>query len=692
MLPLVVAICVIGLLIIYGVFLLVTGRGEFGRFVLALALWSVAIVAGSDAMAMLMPERFLGWKQVGLVAEAFLPPLWLLASLTFYRRAGIRNVSWLLKLLLALSPAFLLAVMLWPARFFFYSPDFAVEHVLFLGPVAAIFYSGLTVYMTVALMQLERTFVALPRWDRWRSKFELLGIGAVIAVLLLYYSQAFLYRTLNMNLILAREPAIGVAVLLMVYSRLRRGAADRIAVSRDMAFRSVVVLAVGLYLVGVGLLGEGLRYLGESFQGVLFALIAFLCVLAGVAALLSETLRHRVKVFLLKHFYAQKYDYRSQWLNFTQRLAAVRGEDDLYQALLAFFSEAFAARGAALFWRDGRALRPVARYDMAPVETVLVDENELVRYLEETERVFNVAETGPTVKKIHEDNEDFFRERGISFVVPLFFEGKLEGCLALGDLIHPGDELTYEDYDLMKLLAHQGAAAIAGLQLSAQLAKERELAAVGQVSTFVMHDLKNLVSSLSLLVDNAAHYLNDPEFQKDLLATLGGTVGKMKELMARLRNLEEKEALKLEQADLRALAVVGVQAAAASAVEVLGASVVTRVDPEEIKKVVVNLVLNAVEASSGQEPVKVEVGSNSEAFIRVTDCGCGITEEFIRQRLFRPFETTKARGFGIGLYHCKKIVEAHGGRIEVKSSQGAGTEFTVWLPLDGATLNGDAAA
>jgi hypothetical protein len=190
------------------------------------------------------------------------------------------------------------------------------------------------------------------------------------------------------------------------------------------------------------------------------------------------------------------------------------------------------------------------------------------------------------------------------------------------------------------------------------------------------------VSNLALVVENARNYMDDPAFQKDMLETLDNTVAKMKGLIARLRNLEEKAELKLEECDLAELVAESAEGLPKKSITLTGGPVLCAVDRVEMGKVVLNLVLNAIDATAGEGPVHLDVGADGMAFIRCRDQGCGMAEEFLRERLFKPFETTKPKGFGIGLYQCRQIVEAHGGRIEVRSAPEQGSEFTVYLPLD----------
>jgi signal transduction histidine kinase len=174
--------------------------------------------------------------------------------------------------------------------------------------------------------------------------------------------------------------------------------------------------------------------------------------------------------------------------------------------------------------------------------------------------------------------------------------------------------------------------------------------------------------------------MEEPEFQKDLLESLDSTVSKMNNLISRLKHLPEKLSLQLAPVDLLQLARETVTIVKKGDLQVSGEPVIAEVDREEIQKVALNLMLNAIEASEVGNPVTVEVGMAESPYLRVKDQGSGIPEDFLRNSLFVPFKSTKKRGLGIGLYQCKKIVEAHGGKIDVISQVDRGSEFTVWLP------------
>jgi putative PEP-CTERM system histidine kinase len=242
----------------------------------------------------------------------------------------------------------------------------------------------------------------------------------------------------------------------------------------------------------------------------------------------------------------------------------------------------------------------------------------------------------------------------------------------------------------MKTLGRQAVLSLTNYRLSEELAESRELAAMAKVSSFVIHDLKNLVYSFSLMVDNAERYIGEPAFQRDLVDSLRNTVVTMDSLIAKLKAFPGKLELHTSPADVDRIA--GEAVAEARRVkpethivaELQPARAV--VDAVELRRVVFNLLLNACEASEAGGSVRVATGAvNGEATVLVADQGRGMSESFLKNDLFRPFRTTKEKGLGIGLYQCRQVVERHGGTIDVTSEEGRGTTFTVTLPGEGAS-------
>jgi putative PEP-CTERM system histidine kinase len=580
--------------------------------------------------------------------------------------------------LVAFSSLFCMLPAILPLDFFFYLPDFPNERLLFLGTTGFSFYIGIMVALVFSLVNLEITLANASTDAIWKIKFDIIGLGAILAVLIFYYSQAILYRTLNMNFLPLRSFLYIVAAVMMAYSRLFRRGEVRIRVSRHVAYKSVVLLAVGLYFVLLGLMGEGMKYIGTSFSRTVTISLAFLIGIVLLIMFLSERVKREVKVVLHKNFYQHKHDYRTQWLCFTEQLSTSRSGDELLRRILSAYCDIFGFNGAALFLYEGGCggYCMTAFHNIEQMEDIIPKDNSIISFMKSKAWVISVRDENPGILAAE---LTYFRKKGLSYVIPLFAADRLEGFIALGRPIKANENYIYEDYDLMKTIARQASLAIMHKRLSDQASQARELEAIGNVAAFVMHDLKNLVSNLSLIVENAARYIKNPDFQQDMLASLANTANKMQRLIGKLKNLREGDVSSLRPVNLLKLLEKTAQMVSGSRIMVSGLPVTAVVDENEIQKVVINLLMNGIEASGPEEPILMEAGSESAPFIRISDSGCGMSAHYIRTELFKPFRTTKKKGFGIGLYQCRKIVEAHGGRIEVSSTEGCGSIFTVWL-------------
>lgn len=677
----IISITAISFAVLYPLYSLCKRERTLTDYVLFAALICTAALELFDLLAIIQQEKILFWKQLALIAEGCLPPTWLLFTLIFSRQDEIRSISLIQRILLAFSGLFVIALIFLPSDSLFYSPDFKLERVLFLGDSGFIFYIALMVYMIIALKNLEITLANASRSTRGKIKFEVLGAGSMLVSLIFYYSQGFLYRTINMNLIPVRTVALLLAVILIAYSQLRRSDGAKIQVSRKLAYKSLVLLAVGLYLIVLGLAGEGMRYFGESFQRSLGIALALAAGIGFISVLLSERAKRKIKDFLNRNFYQDKYDYRVQWLEFTDRLSSARSGDELLTDILSGYCETFGMGCGALYLsdkaQDGFSI--AAKLEMEPQHVSVNCKDPFIEYILGSKQVVNMRQIAPELEL---GKDAFWADGDLSFAIPLFLNDSMHGFILLARPLNSSETYSSEDYDLMKTLAHQTSSAISNLRLADQLAQAKEMEVLGKISAFVVHDLKNLVYTLSLILDNARDYITEPEFQQDMLASLGNTVGKMKTLISKLKYLPEKSGLQKEHMDL--LQLIKETAALITGVEVKvdGISIIALIDRDEMQKVALNLLVNAVDATDGKGPVEVSVGGHKQAFFRVTDGGCGIPEEFVRRHLFTPFHSTKKSGLGIGLYQCRQIVEAHNGKIEAESKEGYGSSFTVWLPLE----------
>jgi hypothetical protein len=508
------------------------------------------------------------------------------------------------------------------------------------------------------LVGFEAALRASRREARWRVKYLLLGLGGIFLVRFYFLSQETLFNIVMAPFVTtaAATVVLGNVAVAVALTRGRIGAG--LTVSREMVYRSSVVVVLGLYLLAVGILAWVLGDLGRNEQIFWGSIAIFATALALAATLLSERVRFRVRRFVATNFYRSKYDYRVQWVNLTKRLGSRVAVDELAPELLDAVVETVGATHGVLYLldpRDGR-YHPVAAIRTAgPVEPL----------------------DGPAALEP--------RRGDGALSVPLRWRDEPVGLLAVGPE-RTGREYDFEDREFLATVAEQAAGTIVTARLAESLAQSREFEAFHKVTSFVVHDLKNTITSLSLLSDNALKNFDDAEFQRDAIKTLSRTVERMRALLDRLRTGPEAGGQRLEPTDLATVAAEGIDLVAGrtrgTLVKELGPAGPIRADREALARVAQNLLANALDAVGSDGVVTVKTYTDGRAAVlSVSDTGCGMPEEFVRKGLFTPFRSTKKGGWGIGLYQCRAIVEAHRGTIEVVSKEGEGTTFWVRLPL-----------
>ncbi len=668
---------------LYATFSLALRERSRSTTLIALALLVMAVIEALDAMSLAIPQHAVMLRGAAMAGEGLMSPLWFLAGLGFARGKAKRSGG---SSLLAAAFATLAAVplILGPERLF--SLRLAGGHLVLMQLPAVVFYAALTLCMLMTLIQFEATLLASTHVDRWRIKFTVLGCGVALVASLLFYSQAFLLGHLNFALAPVRSLGLACGILIVAYSHAERGGGVRVSVSPQMAYKSVVLFAFGAYLIAFGLLSAGRQVLDDSLQASFILALAMLCGLGLLVLVLSESLRRRIRDFIQRHFYEDKYDYRSQWMLVARRLAAANNPRELHAAILLSFCEVFGLRSAVLYLKD------LTQGDFFPAENI---ENQgCLATLQAKDALVRSLASRAWPRDLSRESLGAPGEMpGLRFAVPLTAHGEMVGIVFLGPAIIEHESYDQEDFELMVSMANHASSAIQSLRLAEALAQSREMELLGRVSAFIVHDLKNLVHTLSLLTDNAREYIDNRDFQEDMLDSLDRTISRMKILISKLKDIPEDIHMWKQPTDILALA----EDAAAMAgvpVAISGERMVLPLDREEMHKVVLNLLLNAAEAAKGKVPVEIEVrgGPGGEALLTVRDRGCGMDEEFIRTRLFKPFQTTKRKGLGIGLYHSRHIVQAHGGGIEVRSAPGAGSEFIVRLPGAAAPATPELAA
>lgn len=653
----------------------------------ALGMLCIGLIEFGDYMSLGEIQRDLLYKRITLIGESLLPLFWLIFSLT-YSRKNYKEISifWKLALLISITP--LILVVSLPVGYFFNLPYSEIEGIITLDKIGYYFYLIILIYSVLIMANLEETLRSSSGGIRWRIKFMILGCGGIMFSIIYYYSHALLYKVIDMTLVPVREVLVMVSILLIAISLFRQTfQKEEIFISRNIFYKSFTLLAVGTYLLGLGIFGAGIKYIDKNLGKYTSVIFLFLSSIVLISFILSERLRRRVKVFIDKNFYKDKYDYRTQWLNFTQKISSTKTFDELLSAILETFASAMGATSKSI-WLYNKSLDEFIRavpHGIVNRQISLKGNSSLISFFKEKGWIFNVKDEG--YEKIIDENREFFETTRAMLVIPLLNNGDIVGFVELGGFLS-NDTYTYEDYDFLKTLAKQTTFAIMKEKLEEELLEAREMEAVGRISSFVIHDIKNMVSAISMSVENARDNINDPEFQKDMIKTLTRTADKMKGIIKKLSDMSRSKEIVLEETNLVSLIEETVKPFCNGKtnlrIECLEKEILCRIDVEEIKKVIENLLMNAVDASEGNiANIRINIQRNNGIVcVTVKDDGCGMSPEYIEKYLFKPFYTTKKKGMGVGLYQCKNIVEIHGGSIKVQSTQDVGTEVIVCLPLN----------
>lgn len=617
------------------------------------------------------PDWLPGSMHTLLVSQALLGPAWLLFSLAYGRIFSWRPLGSLNKFLLLLSVVPLFFLLILPPESFYYQTDFSLEPILFLEQRAFFFYLHLVLVLLLAVGNLESTLRSSQHSDRWRIKLALVGAGACIVAPALFYSQGLVHRFLDLDYLPLRSLGLLLGAGLLLFAEWRRGS-GKVILPRRIAFRSVAVIMAGLYLLGLGLTREASRFFGRSVDSQVVIACLLVLGLGALLLLLSHSLRRKFSIWLQRNLYGEKYDYRGQWIEFSERLARARDTESLIRAVLLGLCDTFGFVGALFLSRNnGDPAQPAQAvyYEIRAMDPEdLAPENLLP--------LLHLPPVPVPASRAPAALVPYLEKAGAALLLPIHAADGPEGVIVMCRPINGKEGYDNEDSELMEAMGRQIGLCVRSFRLGDELVVAREMEALGRLGAFVLHDLKNQVYALSLLMDNARRLIAQPEFQKDMLETLGNTVANMKILITQLNELPRESNLRLEKVDLHDLTRRACGQVPGANLVFGGGHLTVTADAEQMSKVVTNLCLNAVEAG-GDKPIRVEIAREEVPVLRITDQGGGIAEKILRKGLFTPFNSTKERGMGIGLYHSRKIMEAHGGTILVENTPGQGCTFVV---------------
>jgi len=540
----------------------------------------------------------------------------------------------------------------------------------------------------MGLVLIEQLYRNSPPDSRHRLKILVLALGGLFAYDLFLYSQAMLFGTIDVTTWLARG-IVNVFFIPQIAMAARRNPdwQLRIFVSRQVVFYSTSLVAVGIYMILMSFGGYLLLQFGGSWGALARTVFFAGAVLVLIALLFSSILRARTKVFLSKHFFRNKYDYREEWLRLISTLAEFGGNSTREVAIKAIAQIVESPSGVLwLFDEQEKKYLLDSKYDFNEHVDDIAQDDQLVQFIKKDNWLVDLAEYDRSPERYQDlampgwiaDHENAW------LLVPLTTEQKMLGLIMLTQ--SPGRPvLNYEDRDLLKTVGNHIAVHLAQARSENLLSEAQQFETYNKLTAFLMHDLNNLIAQQSLIVENAKKHKRNPEFVDDAIGTITGSVQRMKQIMAQLKRGRDVQAAKPTEVEFVASAAADRCAGKTPAptLELNDVQVSVCANPEEFIMVLTHLIKNAQDATDADGTVVVTLATAADSVqIEVKDTGCGMTSEFIRERMFRPFDSTKgSQGMGIGAYQAREFARRIGGELIVRSEPGVGTTVTLSLPI-----------
>lgn len=556
-------------------------------------------------------------------------------------------------------------------------------------------FSVSAVVAVLGLSLCEQLYRGTKEAARWGIKPLVLGLGAMFGYDLFMFSDALLLRGVDEQVWTARGAvhAFAIPLILLATARNRNWTID-VAVSRNIVFGSTALLLSGLYMLAVAGAGYYVRIFGGDWGRAIQAVFLFIALLVLALLFFSGSVRARLRVFINKNFFSYRYDYREEWLRFTQMLATSSNAAGIVERSIHALSDLVESPAGLQWWRDTEGVyRPAGHWNTPALATTVTADDSVVRFLATTWWVINLEEFRARPDRYPDlQLPVWLQQQPDAWLVIPMPEGDSLGGFVVLQSPRAKVEIDWEVLDLLKTAARQAATVIGQVRATEALVEAQQFSAFNRMSAFVVHDLKNLVAQLSLMLKNAERHSANPEFQKDMRSTIEHVVDRMNRLLLQLRSGAAPIGSPTPVDIGAVMARIRTSYARQGREVVLEASpgVWAMAHEERIERVLGHLVQNAFDAMEGRGVVVVRISiEGAQAIAEVEDKGKGMSSEFIREQLFKPFRSTKSTGMGIGAYESQQYVSELGGRIAVESTVGVGTRMKVILPARSRDIASD---
>lgn len=542
------------------------------------------------------------------------------------------------------------------------------------------------------LVLVHNLYAGASAGSRMSLRWPATGLALLWGFDLNHYTVVYLMGDPPAPMIALRGLSVLPLALLPVFGVRGGSETVRVAPSRAVVFQSASLGLIGAYLVAMVLVARGLGSAESDLAGIVQACFVAFASIVALVVLPSRRLRAWLRVSVTKHFFRHRYDYRAEWLRFIRTVAQTGARDaSLEVRAVQSIADITDSSAGLLFVQDEAGSMVLAarwQWPTAEIPTAGITAA-TVRFFERTGYIVDIdaVREGSVLDQDPEAVPAWLIDEPRAWaLVPLLHFDRLVGLVVLA---RPAQtrRLDWEDFDLLRVAGQQLASYLAEHAGQAALAETARFDDFNRRIAFVMHDIKNLASQLGLLARNAELHAENPAFRTDMLVTLRNAADKLNAMLGRLSRYgpgSDEPAVKVNAADVASAVVEAEQRA--HPVHLVRTDVALVSAPRDtLEQALAHLVRNAIEASQLQTPVFVSVVADAtHATIEIVDSGTGMSAEFVRNSLFKPFISSKSGGFGIGAFEARELIRAMGGRLDVESREGLGSRFVVRLPLASA--------
>jgi len=680
---------IVASLLLAGVILLKRRHGAVGRF-LIVVLGAMAWIQTCTALGLVDSARMPTWKHMALFGEIVFPIALFKVSASFINEKE-KNVAlpvlWRFRALAGLGlvcTIFLLVPFGIPG---------GISDSTFSGTISSAFGKFIGIFILVslvmALAQLEQVLRASRDPLRYQIKFVVMGLGGLAGFSILQASGLEVFAGWSTEYAFASGMVTLLSVGLMAYGFGRWHLQDInrvVYISPQALYTSLTFLIVGGYFIVVGGLGEIVRRTGWEMGDALGLLLVFIAVMGLVAIIFSRQARAELRLFIAKHFYRSKYDYRLKWFEVMDAFRACDSVNSILDNFLELLIQTFGAERVTIwlaYEADGR-FHQVRSTDLQSPPDPLEAAHPLVVELLASNGIVELSPAEETTRPVW---NPFMQATQAVLCVPLRTPDELHGFVTLSQEFG-NDRYRQDDFDLLRSITHYVTIQLSQAKLTEARTAAAKWEAVSRFAAFYLHDLKTLVAGLSLVTQNAQVHGKDPAFQESAMQTVTNTVRKMtgviNKLSSQARSLANPDPESFHRVNINDVIVdaihslkEGIRKPVLSMASSLSP---VSIAPNQFKQLLMNLVLNARQSAGENGEIRITTEQvNGAVSVTIADSGSGIPDSQLRT-LFQPFQTTKPDGFGLGLYQCKAIIEQSRGKIRVESQEGQGTHISITLP------------